>query len=158
MKIVPLTIQCTPWLLDQQNITWMIEFQYFHNLYVLWSTADKPETCKWLELTRTSSYLRVRVWTLHGINCMYMCLCLTCYQPIHVKNEETARYAGAHYNHLCILCINVTVIYLTFASSFNANHSICSSAYIIIACPTNYSPHLIFFGEKWLLMQDFWKL
>jgi hypothetical protein len=144
IKIMPLTIQCTSWLLDQQNITWMTAFQYFHNLYVLCYTVDKPETCKWPGLTLTSSHCTVFVWRLHDINCTFMCLGLSCYQPIHMKCEETAQYAGAHCNHLNILCINVKS-----NMSYIREHLQCKSLYpkfsmYHIAWPACYNIHLIF--------------
>ena len=48
------------------------------------------------------------------------------------------------YNHLSILCRKVKVICLIFVSTFNVNHSVHSSLYIIITLPAHYNPHLIF--------------
>jgi hypothetical protein len=144
IKIKPFRIQCTSWLLDQQNIKWLTAFHYIHNVYLICSTANKPAPCKWLGLIHLLQP-RICVWRLHGILYLYVLVFIMFSAHTYEIWEKCLLYC-VHYNLLSILCRKFKVICLTFVSTFNVNHSVHSSLYeyIIITWPAHYDPHLIF--------------
>jgi len=124
MKIMPFRIQCTLWLLDQQNIKWLTAFQYIHNLYLLCSTTHKPAPCKWLGLVHLLQP-RICVWRLQGILYLYVLVFIMLSTHTYEIWGNCLLY-WVHYNHLSILCWKVKIICLTFVSTFNVNHSVHS--------------------------------
>jgi hypothetical protein len=93
---------------------------------------------------------RICEWRLHGIHVLFLYVLVFIMLSAHTYEiwEKCLLY-WVYYNHLSILCKKVKVICLTFVSTFNVNHSVHRSLYIIITWPTHYNPHLIFL---WITM------